>query len=217
VSVALIVLAKAPEPGRSKTRLCPPCTAEQAAELAAAALADTLAAVEAAATGRRIVVLDGEAGGLGAAGWEVISQRGHGLDERIAHAFEDVGGSALLVGMDTPQLTPALVSASALALGEPDVDAVFGPALDGGFWALGLREPMASTVIGVPMGSATTGAAQLARLRALDLRARLLPPLRDVDTITDARVVAAGAPGTRFAEALTALSLPGLEHVGAAP
>jgi glycosyltransferase A (GT-A) superfamily protein (DUF2064 family) len=217
VSVAVIVLAKAPEPGRSKTRLCPPCTAEQAAELAAAALADTLAVIQAAATGRRVVVLDGDAGGLGAAGWEVIPQRGHGLDERIAHAFEDVGGSALLVGMDTPQLTPALVSASTLALVDPEVDAVLGPSLDGGFWALGLREPTASAVIGVPMSSAMTGAAQLARFRALDLRTRLLLPMRDVDTIIDARVVAAGAPRTRFAETVAALSLPGLELVGAAP
>jgi rSAM/selenodomain-associated transferase 1 len=217
VSVALIVLAKAPEPGRSKTRLSPPCTPEQAAELAAAALVDTLAAADAAATGRRVVALDGDRAGPVPAGWEVIAQRGRGLDERIAHAFEDVGGPALLVGMDTPQVGPALLSASAWALLERGVDAVLGPAIDGGYWAIGMREPGPAAVVGVPMSSATTGAAQLARLGALGLRVRTLPVQRDVDTIADARAVAAAAPRTRFAATLAAMPLPGLEPVGAAP
>jgi rSAM/selenodomain-associated transferase 1 len=217
VSVALIVLAKAPEPGRSKTRLSPPCTPDQAAELAAAALADTLAAVDAAATGRRVVALDGDRAGLVPAGWEVIAQRGRGLDERIASAFEDVGGPALLVGMDTPQVEPALLFASARALLERGVDAVLGPAIDGGYWAIGMREPGPAAVVGVPMSSVTTGAAQLARLGALGLRVRSLPVLRDVDTIADARAVAAAAPRTRLAATLAATPLPGLEPVGAAP
>jgi rSAM/selenodomain-associated transferase 1 len=217
VSVAFIVLAKAPEPGRSKTRLSPPCTPEQAAELAAAALVDTLAAADAAATGRRVVALDGDRAGPVPAGWEVIAQRGRGLDERIAHAFEDVGGPALLVGMDTPQVGPALLSASARALLERGVDAVLGPAIDGGYWAIGMREPGPAAVVGVPMSSATTGAAQLARLGALGLRVRTLPVQRDVDTIADARAVAAAAPRTRFAATLAAMPLLGLEPVGAAP
>jgi hypothetical protein len=217
VSVAFIVLAKAPEPGRSKTRLSPPCTPEQAAELAAAALVDTLAAADAAATGRRVVALDGDRAGLVPAGWEVIAQRGRGLDERIASAFEDVGGPALLVGMDTPQVEPALLFASARALLERGVDAVLGPAIDGGYWAIGMREPGPAAVVGVPMSSATTGAAQLARLGALGLRVRTLPVQRDVDTIADARAVAAAAPRTRFAATLAAMPLRGLEPVGAAP
>jgi glycosyltransferase A (GT-A) superfamily protein (DUF2064 family) len=64
----------------------------------------------------------------------------------------------------------------------------------------------------VPMSAPGTGAAQYARLAALGLRTALLPPLRDVDTIEDARAVALQAPGTRFAAALAGLG----DEVGAA-
>lgn len=57
---ALAVIAKAPVAGRVKTRLCPPCTPQQAAALAGAALQDTLAAVAATPAHRRVLVLDGE-------------------------------------------------------------------------------------------------------------------------------------------------------------
>ena len=108
---ALVVIAKAPVAGRSKTRLTPPCTPEQAAALATAALADTLAAVAATpGGGRRVVVLDGAPGSWLRPGFEVIAQRGAGLGERLAAAFADVGEPALIVGMDTPQLTPPLLS-----------------------------------------------------------------------------------------------------------
>jgi rSAM/selenodomain-associated transferase 1 len=198
--VNLVVIAKAPVPGRSKTRLCPPCTPFEAARLAEAALADTLQAVVSTPAERRVVVLDGEPGPWLPDGCEVVSQRGGGLDERLANAFADVGGPALLIGMDTPQVTPALLSESARRLAE--ADAVLGPAPDGGFWALGLRRPDASLLLGVPMSVAHTGRRQRARLRAAGLRVRMLPALRDVDRIADARAVAALVPGGRFARAL---------------
>ncbi|HET6551139.1 MAG TPA: DUF2064 domain-containing protein, partial [Solirubrobacter sp.] len=112
---ALIVIAKAPVPGRVKTRLSPPCTPAEAAALASAALHDTLAAaLRARRAGRRVVALDGAAGPW--PGFEVIPQRGRGLDERLAAAFEDVGGPAFLVGMDTPQVTPVLLDAGLAAV-----------------------------------------------------------------------------------------------------
>src|SRR5688500_4457952 len=99
---ALIVIAKEPVPGRVKTRLCPPCTPEQAARLARAALEDTLAACgDTVGAGRRVLALDGEPGGWLPRGWDVVAQRGAGLAERLAHAFADVGGPAFLLGMDT--------------------------------------------------------------------------------------------------------------------
>jgi len=97
MTAALVVIAKAPLPGRSKTRLCPPCTPHEAAALAEAALRDTLAAVLAAPVrARRVLVLDGEPGRWLPAGIEVIAQRGDGLGARLAAAFADVGGSAFL-------------------------------------------------------------------------------------------------------------------------
>jgi glycosyltransferase A (GT-A) superfamily protein (DUF2064 family) len=129
--VALVVIAKAPAPGRSKTRLCPPCTPGQAAALAAAALRDTLAAVASTPARRRIVALDGEPDGWLPPGFALHAQRGTGLGERLADALAAAGGPALVVGMDTPQLTPALLRHAAGRLVEPGVDAVLGPALDG--------------------------------------------------------------------------------------
>ncbi|MCK2220736.1 DUF2064 domain-containing protein [Actinomadura sp. ATCC 31491] len=135
-------------------------------------------------------------------GFEVIGQRGGGLDERLAWAFADAHARrplpVLLIGMDTPQVTPALLSDAAAALAGHD--AVFGPASDGGFWLLGLRRPDARRLLGVPMSTSGTGAAQLGRLRGLSVA--FVPELTDVDDAASAREVAARAPHTRFAAAL---------------
>ena len=104
----LIVIAKAPVPGRVKTRLSPPFSAAESAALAEAALADTLHSVLAAASGQRILALDGTPGGWLPPGFAVIPQVQGGLDIRIAAAFAAAAhharGPALLIGMDTPQV-----------------------------------------------------------------------------------------------------------------
>jgi uncharacterized protein len=202
---SLIVIAKAPVAGRVKTRLTPPFTPEQAAGLAAAALVDTLAAgTRAWRAERRVLVLDGEPGAWVPDGFEVLPQRGDGLAERLAAAFDDVGGPAFLVGMDTPQLTPALIRAGLRALATHD--AAFGPAADGGYWGIGLRRPRRAVFAGVPMSEPHTGTVQRRRLDALGLRTAVLPTLLDVDTIAAARAVAADAPASRFAAALAELA-----------
>ena len=201
---ALLVIAKEPLPGRVKTRLTPPCTPEQAATLARAALEDTLeAALAVERRIRRVVVLDGEPGDWIPDDFEVIAQRGEGLAQRLAAAFEDAGAPAFLVGMDTPQVTPALLEAGLDGL--ETKESVFGAALDGGYWAIGLRKADARAFDGVPMSRDNTGAVQRARLAILGLRTAILPPLRDIDTIEDARAVAREAPGGRFAAALEAV------------
>jgi rSAM/selenodomain-associated transferase 1 len=196
-------MTKAPAAGRSKTRLTPPCTPEQAAGLARAALEDTLASVAGSRlAGRRVVVLDGEPGAWLPPGFDVVPQRGAGLAQRLASAFEDAGAPALLIGMDTPQVTAALLDASLAALAD-GADAVLGDAPDGGYWAVGLKHADPRVFDGVPMSAADTGARQRERLTSLGLRVASLPPLRDVDTIADARAVAAGVPAGRFAAMLT--------------
>ena len=207
----VIVIAKAPEPGRCKTRLTPPCTPEQAALLAAAALQDTLEAVAGSRACRRVVALDGDVGDWLPSGFEVVAQRGRGLDERLAAAFMDVAEPALLVGMDTPQLTPALLNDSLDTLGR--TDAVLGHTVDGGFWAVGLERPFAAAFVGVPMSTSWTGAAQERRLKALGLRVATLPVMNDVDHIDDAIDVAAQAAGSHFAAAFRALDF-GMERSG---
>ena len=81
---------------------------------------------------------------------------------------------------------------------------LFGPADDGGYWAIGLREPHGALVSGVPMSRADTGAQQLARLAAAGLRVAHLPALRDIDTAADLAPAAARAP--RLAAALAGLA-----------
>ncbi|HEY3877864.1 MAG TPA: DUF2064 domain-containing protein [Trebonia sp.] len=190
----LLVIAKQPVPGRVKTRLVPPCTYEQAAALAEAALADTLHTVLEVPARRRLLVLEGEPGPWLPDGFDIVPQCGGALDERLAGAFAAVRGPALLIGMDTPQVTPGLLAAD-----WRETDAVFGPAADGGFWALGLREPDPALLRGVPMSTQVTGAIQRARLVAAGLRVTDLPMLRDVDTAADALAVARQAPRSRFA------------------
>ncbi|MFD8078441.1 DUF2064 domain-containing protein [Streptomyces sp. NPDC059718] len=205
----LLVIAKEPVPGRVKTRLTPPYTPLEAATLAEAALADTLHTVLKAPARRRVLVLDGAPGPWLPPGFDVVRQETGGLDERIAAAFARCDrGPALLVGMDTPQLTVEHLTEA----GRDGHDAWFGPAEDGGFWALGLAEPRraAALVRGVPMSTEHTGATQRRRLVEAGLSVGDLPVLRDVDTAADAAAVAACCPpGSRFATTLNSLAETG--------
>jgi uncharacterized protein len=191
----IVVIAKEPRPGRVKTRLTPPCSPEEAAGLAEAALADTLHVVAETPAVRRILALDGRPGDWLPAGFEVVPQAGGGLDERIAAALAPIEGPMVLVGMDTPQLTSAL-----LACDFADKPAWIGLAEDGGFWALGLACPDPELVRGVPMSMPYTGAVQRQRLADAGLEIGELPVLRDVDEWDDALAVARIAPETRFAQ-----------------
>ncbi len=202
----LLVIAKEPVPGRVKTRLTPPYSPAQAARLAAAALCDTLRAVLRCPADRRVLVLDGRPGPWLPPGIEVVPQTAGGLDERIAAAFAQCDGPALLVGMDTPHLAPESLAPALGPSAWDRHDAWLGPAVDGGFWALGLARPDPALVRGVPMSTPATGAAQRERLTAAGLRVGDLPVLRDVDTARDAHLVAGAAPTSRFAATLAAMT-----------
>lgn len=190
-------MAKAPVAGRVKTRLCPPCTPAEAAAIAEAALADTLAAVAACGAGRRIVALDGAPGPWLPPGFEVIAQVDGGFDRRLAAAWAAAGGAGVQIGMDTPQVTPALLDDALASLDE--TSAALGLAVDGGWWAIGLRRPDARVFAGIPMSAATTGAAQLARLGELGLSVTTLPALVDLDTVADLPAVTESGSAIRTA------------------
>jgi rSAM/selenodomain-associated transferase 1 len=203
--VALLVIAKEPLPGRAKTRLSPPCTADEAAGLARACLLDTLDVVARTPAARRVLVFEGDARRWRRDGFELIAQRGTGLGERLAAAFADIAPPALLVGMDTPQVTPSLLLEGMIALTRPGVDAVLGPALDGGYWSVGFSRRAPGAFAGVPMSKESTCVAQRARLEDLGFLVHEQPRLRDIDTIEDARALAVQAPHTRFARAFAAI------------
>ncbi len=198
----ILVIAKAPVPGRSKTRLSPPCSPAQAAALAEAALADTLETVAATGCGGRTLVLDGEPGDWLPAGFEVLPQVDGTLGDRLAAAFADAGGPALLIGMDTPQVSVDLLEEGLSHLGPAGSDAVLGLCFDGGYWAIGFDGSRAGMFEGVPMSEETTGMRQLARMRELGLTVAELPVLSDVDYFEDALEVAALCPEKRFASVL---------------
>jgi rSAM/selenodomain-associated transferase 1 len=192
MSMHVTVIAKSPQPGRVKTRLCPPCTEAQAAELAAAALGDTLDSVLWATAGRhvrRVLLLDGPTPPWLPGEFEVMPQGSGDLGERMADGF-DVLGPGLVVGMETPHAVADLdVALAALATGED----VIGPAVDGGYWAIGLGRVDRRAFAGVAWSTAHTLSDQVRALGALGRRVTLLHEARDIDTFDDVVALAASA------------------------
>jgi hypothetical protein len=191
----ICVIAKEPRPGFSKTRLTPPCSPTDAAAIAEAALADTLEVVGRTPARRRVVALDGAPGRWLPAGFDVIAQVGGGLGDRLDGAFASCFAArpddpVVLIGMDTPQVTPSNLTAAGehLAAG---TDAVLGLASDGGYWLIGLRSPVPGAFSGVPMSTSDTGRAQRSQLEQLGCSVELVDTLADVDSFADAVQVAA--------------------------
>ncbi len=206
---SVLVVAKAPEVGRVKTRLGAEIGMQRAAEVAAASLLDTLeACTRAFGPEHRHASLDGDLdrAARGAelraalAGWVVHPQEGADLGVRLADAHARVPGPVVQVGMDTPHLTPDLLLTVAAGL---DVhDAVLGPAEDGGWWVLALRDPARASVLReVRMSTPTTGDDTRAALSAAGLDVGTAATMRDVDEAADAAAVARLAPRSQFAAA----------------
>ncbi len=198
----LLVLAKEPVAGRVKTRLCPPCTATEAAEIAEAALAETLATAVVSAADRIVLGLDGAVGPWCPPGVEVVEQGTGDLAARLERLWSHARGPAMQIGMDTPQIGVEDLDLAMAQLTDGDTDAVLGPADDGGWWGLGLRLPSVGVFDGIATSRADTGANQLERLRSLGLTVVMLRTARDVDRWDDAVAAAAAAPGTAFAAAV---------------
>ena len=196
---AIIVLAKSPVAGRVKTRCTPPCTPEQGAELAAAAMIDTLEAVLCSSARRVVIALDGEPCGWIHPRFEIHGQCAGSLGDRIDHAFRVIGQPAILIGMDTPQVTADILDQALYMLRTRTADAVVGPSADGGFWALGVRNPEADVCHDVPMSRDDTCAHLYAGLRRRRLTSAVLPLLVDVDDFATAVGVADEIPTSNFA------------------
>jgi glycosyltransferase A (GT-A) superfamily protein (DUF2064 family) len=210
--VTLLVVAKVPVPGRAKTRLAAAVGDRVAADIAAAALLDTLDAVAAAPVAARVMALTGElaaASGVAAirrrlAAFAVIAQRGNGFADRLANAHADAaatGHPVLQIGMDTPQVTADLLADCGRQLGE--APAVLGLARDGGWWALGVRTPaMAECLRDVSMSQPDTGKRTLKAFQHNGIDVILLKGLDDFDVIDDVAAVRENCrPASRFARA----------------
>ncbi len=222
----IVVVAKAPEPGKVKTRLQPTFSPHQAAALAAAALLDTLdvvaqASAEDPALAEPVVAITGDVQRAAAPGalasrlrdFRTIEQRGNRFAERLVAAHRDAAGSfgaTVQIGMDTPQLQPgALRRAAALVLAEDGPDAVLGPALDGGWWLLALRRAGDARLIAeVAMSTSETGRLTREALEAGGLRVEEVEALQDIDEPGDVAQVAASIPQTRFGQLQATLAGP---------
>jgi rSAM/selenodomain-associated transferase 1 len=216
MNAVVLVVAKAPVAGLAKTRLASSIGFREAADLAAAALLDTVdsaravpdATVACALTGSLASAERSDELAVALRGCVVFPQRGSAFGDRLANAHADVasrfpGLPVVQVGMDTPQVPTSLLTSALSRLRE--ADAALGPATDGGWWALGLRRPADAHVLrDVPMSTSDTGAATMYALRSLGLRVELLPVLSDVDTMADAMAVATQAPSSRFGQAVMA-------------
>ena len=219
----VLVVAKSPVPGLAKTRLAATVGPDAAADIAAAALLDTLDAARGSGGGV-VVALTGDLRRAARraeveaalAGVVVIDQSGDGLGARLAHAHTnahdraaaadvaagnaDDPAAVFQIGMDTPQVTPRLLAEALAAAAEHD--AVLGPADDGGWWGLAVAEAqLAGVLAGVPMSTDQTYALTRAALESAGAAVHLLPVLRDVDDWVDAQEVAAQGDG-RFATAV---------------
>ena len=220
IPVVVLVVARAPVPGRAKTRLAASVGDRAAADIAAAALLDTLDAVAAANVQSRVVALTGDLNGASAgdeirsslADFTVVPQRGANFAERLANAHIDAAEAAgglpvLQIGMDTPQVTDELIGECAREL--LAADAVLGLARDGGWWVLGVTDAvMADCLRTVPMSRPDTGAATLSALDDTGIHVSLVPTLADVDTVEDIDAVRRVCPpGGRFARVTLAVGV----------
>jgi uncharacterized protein len=207
---ALIVFARAPLPGRTKTRLIPALGEQGAADLYRCFLLDTLAG--AAALGPRVIVAGDEAEHLRALRdlvatvaprAELVAQFGDDLGARMLNAFRLALGAsrhAVIVGTDAPTLPRSrLREAFALA---PRRDLVLGPCFDGGYYLAGMHAAQPRLFEGMSWGGPTVLVDTLARARELGLEVSLLDPWYDVDRPEDLVVLR---------RHLTALALAGQE------
>ncbi len=208
----LLLVAKAPVAGRVKTRLGALVGDDRAADLAAAALLDTIDACHETGGAGHLSLAGDLAGAVRGAeitaaldGWTITAQRGDGFAERLVRAHQDAGdGVVVQIGMDTPQVTADALHAVAAAL--DGHDAVLAPATDGGWWALARRDAVVVRHLAqVPMSSEQTFAHTQAALERAGARVAHGAAMTDVDEVADADLVAGVAPGTRFAEAWHAL------------
>jgi rSAM/selenodomain-associated transferase 1 len=202
----VVVFAKTPTPGEVKTRLTPVLHAREAADLARALLLDTVRAGEKAgletvvaftpSTGRRpLERLMGRQRRL-------VAQGGGDLGTRLARVMAQLAGErprpVIVLGTDCPAVTPARLSEAWAELARRDV--VLGPALDGGFYLIGLRRSRPELLEGVPWSTAETMAAVEARARDAGLTVGRLAAERDLDTPEDLYEWYAGAQAARLGE-----------------
>jgi rSAM/selenodomain-associated transferase 1 len=221
VSALLIIFAKQPQPGRVKTRLCPPLSPAAAARLYQAFLKDTLEEM-ARVPAVRLALAFSPPGAqdffqeLGPPQCPVFPQEGDDLGERMyracARGFAAGFGPVLLRGVDLPDLPARVVAEAREVLETGAAPVVLGPAADGGYYLVGIDQPRPRLFQGLAWSGPTVLTDTLRLARQEGLKVHLLPPWHDIDTYTDLErfcLQPAGGPGRRSRqEARRLLGLP---------
>ncbi len=191
------VFVKAPVAGRVKTRLAADIGPVLAAELYRR-LGRQVVAATIAATHRTVVWYAPRAGGRLVRAWldgldvsRFHRQSGRDLGRRLhaafARHFSRGAGRVVIIGSDCPDVDRWLIGDAFTALDRHDM--VLGPALDGGYYLIGMRAPHDALFQRIPWSTAAVLQLTLDRARQLGLNTALLPTLRDVDTAGDARAI----------------------------
>jgi rSAM/selenodomain-associated transferase 1 len=181
------IFAKQPLPGRVKTRLCPPLTPEQAADLYRVCLQETVTRMRSLAGCELVICYSGNEDWFAAAfpGVKLVPQCGRDLGERMARCLSDwlAAGyeAALLIGSDAPDLPLERISQAFSALARADL--VHGPAVDGGFYLVGETTHHAQLFQGIPWSTGQVLAQTRAKANQLKLRSVLLEPWEDLDDL----------------------------------
>jgi rSAM/selenodomain-associated transferase 1 len=190
---ALAVMAKAPRPGRVKTRLCPPLTLEQSAALNICFLRDTARNIfEVSAAGGADGLISytpvGEEScfdGLLPVGFSLIAQRGDGFGERLLYAAEDIlacgYGAVCLIDSDSPTLPAGALRQAIKALSEPGDRIVLGGSEDGGYYLIGMKTAHAAPFERIGWSTGSVYAETVERVRQTGIELVELPTWYDVD------------------------------------
>jgi rSAM/selenodomain-associated transferase 1 len=183
-------MAKVPEAGEVKTRLCPPLAPADAAALARCFLLDRLEQVGEVSGSDALLAFapserEAEVRALVPAGTRLVPQAGADLGARMDRLLTDLlaegYAGAIAVGTDSPTLPTAYLQRASATLAAGVADVVLGPAEDGGYYLVGLRAPAPALFVGMPWSTARVTRETLARARRLALRSLLLPTWFDVD------------------------------------
>jgi hypothetical protein len=188
--VSIVIMAKAPEAGRVKTRLCPPLSPGEAAELSRCFLLDTIERVREVPEVVTVIAHDPpESGSVFAALAPELSlrpQHGADLGARMAECAGAVlaagAEGVVLIGTDAPHIPAERLRRAVRLLRESAHDVVLGPSDDGGYCLIGFRRLHRELFDSMSWSTAGVFDETLARCRSLQLRVALLPPGYDVDT-----------------------------------
>ena len=188
ISNALIVVAKRPSPGQTKTRLSPPLNPEQASALYECFLLDTLAHMRQVGNTQHVIAYlppeEQEYFHQFASDFELIPQKGNDLGERLDHALTSYLSRGyervIIMDSDSPTLPPDYLSQAFEVLSD-GADVVLGPCDDGGYYLIGMKIPSPRLLREVHMSTPTVAAETIALAKSEGLNLICLPTWYDVD------------------------------------